>query len=194
MDEKKRLVKQKALTQFNELLDSTTLKASVFGITVKPIHGKENVKKYLLDAFDEISTSYLTEQDSKEIFRKMNDYMYQATGELAWYRSSSYWRELLSDEVEISSETPKKLKNLVERYCKKPNSKYSAPEVLFILKKVDELKHQKNVSALIRNIQGDKNCPDSIKDIGEFNSSNKHVKRQRKVIEFYDKETGNKRK
>lgn len=117
-----------------------------------------------------------------------------------------YIKEQLADtfdllEAEISqkktvnkfSKESHRLSELAIRYCKKPRSKYNREEVLFILKKADEFKHQENVSALIRTIQNDEYCPDSIKDKGKFNHSNKHVKRQRKVIRFYDKETGNKR-
>ncbi len=98
MDERKKLIKQKALNQFADLLDNTTLKVSVWGITVKPIHGQNNIKRVLLNEYEKKCTVYLAGQASKEIFKAMNDYMYQATGELAWYRSSSYWVDLLTDQ------------------------------------------------------------------------------------------------
>jgi hypothetical protein len=100
-----------------------------------------------------------------------------------------------STNLQPSENNDLKITELAKKYCKRPNSKYNEEEVYFILKKADQFKHQKNVSALIKNnIQSDNQCPDSIKDNGEFSNSKKHTKRQRKVIKFYDQQTGNKRK
>ena len=95
-----------------------------------------------------------------------------------------------SNDKEIDT----KINKLVSRYSKNPNVKYSENEILFILKKAEELKHQEIISAVIRNIQEHPECPESIKDKKPFNASNKHAKRQRCLIEFFDTETGNKRK